>query len=112
MRASYNEWKYFHSRSIFCAENEFFVRKSSMKPVYIVKGRMSGPTVNGKPEPMKTKKTKAIKARVNPEGLMGPASCFHKPKKGKGPYARKLKHGDAGDQKTTKSIYPLCCRPI
>ena len=30
------------------AENEFFVRKSSMKPVYIVKGRMSGSTVNEK----------------------------------------------------------------
>ena len=26
----------------------FVVRKSPMKPVYIVKGRMSGPTVNGK----------------------------------------------------------------
>jgi hypothetical protein len=27
MRASYNEWKYFHSRSIFCAENELFCKK-------------------------------------------------------------------------------------
>ena len=45
---------------------------------------------------MKTKKTKAIKARVNPEGLMGSESRVHKPKKGKGSYARKPKHGCIG----------------
>ena len=64
-----------------------------MKPVYIVKGRMSGPAVNGKSRAMKTKKTKAIKARVNTGGLMGSASCIHKPKKGEGSYVRKPKHG-------------------
>jgi hypothetical protein len=42
---------------------------------------------------MTTEKTKAIKARVNPEGLMGPASCIHKPKKGKESYVRKPKQG-------------------
>jgi hypothetical protein len=42
---------------------------------------------------MKTKKTKAIEARVDPGGLMGSASCFHNPKKGKESYVRKPKQG-------------------
>jgi stalled ribosome alternative rescue factor ArfA len=39
------------------------------------------------------KKAKVIKARVNPQGLMGSAFRVHKPKKGKGSYSRKPKHG-------------------
>ena len=37
-------------------------------------------------------KTRKIKARVNPEGLMGSATRPHKPKKGKGSFRRKPKH--------------------
>ena len=42
-------------------------------------------------DPMKKKKAKVIKARVNPQGLMGLAPRAHKPKKGKGSYVRKPK---------------------
>ena len=35
---------------------------------------------------------KVIKARVNPEGLMGSASREHRVKKGKGSYRRNPKH--------------------
>jgi hypothetical protein len=38
---------FFHVAS-FVPRMNFVVRKSPMKPVYIVKGRMSGPTVNEK----------------------------------------------------------------
>ena len=41
--------------------------------------------------------TKAIRARVNPEGLMGSACRVHKPTKGKGSFARKPKHGGSHD---------------
>ena len=37
-------------------------------------------------------KVKEIKARVNPQGLMGSASREHKVKKGKGSYKRNSKH--------------------
>ena len=74
MRASYNEWKYFHSRSIFCAENEFFVRKSSMKPVYIVKGRMSGPTVNGKTRANENEEGQSHQGTRESRGTNG--ACF------------------------------------
>lgn len=37
-------------------------------------------------------KVKEIKARVNPQGLMGSASREHKVKKGKGSFRRRKKH--------------------
>jgi len=37
-------------------------------------------------------KTKEIKARINPQGLMGSASREHRVKKGKGSFRRNLKH--------------------
>ena len=55
---------------------------------------------------MKKKKAKVIKARVNPQGLMGSAFRVHKPKKGKGFHALRLTGsgvnavgvGDAGEE--------------
>ena len=35
---------------------------------------------------------KQIKARVNPQGMMGSSPRVHKPKKGKGSYRRQPKH--------------------
>ena len=46
---------------------------------------------------MKKEQTKAIRARVNPEGLMGSACRVHKPTKGKGSFVRKPKHGGPHD---------------
>jgi hypothetical protein len=40
--------KIFSYLASFVPRMNYFVRKSPMKPVYIVKGRMSGPTVNEK----------------------------------------------------------------
>jgi len=37
-------------------------------------------------------KTIKVKARVNPQGFMGSASCEHKVKKGKGSFRRHAKH--------------------
>jgi stalled ribosome alternative rescue factor ArfA len=41
---------------------------------------------------MKIKKTRAIKARVNKDGLMGSKSRVHRVKKGRGSFRRKPKH--------------------
>ena len=38
------------------------------------------------------KRSKPVKARVNPQGMMGSAVRIEKPKKGKGSYRRNPKH--------------------
>ena len=47
---------------------------------------------------MKQNKAISTKARVNPKGYMGSAARIHKPKKGKGSYSRKFKHGDGSNE--------------
>jgi len=41
---------------------------------------------------MRMKTIKKVKARVNPQGMMGSAVRIEKPKKGKGSYRRNPKH--------------------
>jgi len=41
---------------------------------------------------MRMKTIKKVKARVNPQGMMGSAVRIEKPKKGKGSFRRRAKH--------------------